>query len=248
MAETSALVFPYFFLTFLIFVLASHMLDVIYRDTRHRVTELVAGLDVDQLRTPVPATPNWTVHDLLAHLVGGASDAANGRVDGAPGDTWTARHVAERHGAALDELLAEWDRLGPTIEGGLVGQRFTGPNIAADLICHEADLRETFGLGRADRAHWYDPFLGVMMLFLGRQLRDVASVVVRDEHSEWRCGSGDITATVQTDAYELLRAMFSRRSRRQIAAWDWAPTPTTQIVEAFGFFGPRDDDQPIPQL
>jgi len=224
------------------------MLDVSYRETRHRVTELVAGLDVGQLRTPVPATPNWTVHDLLAHLVGGASDAATGRVDGAPGDTWTARHVAERRDATLDDLLAEWHSLGPIIEGGLAFQRFTGPNIAADLICHEADLRETFGMGRADRAHWYDPFLEVMMHMLERRLRDVASVVVRDEQSEWHCGSGDMTATVQTDGYELLRAMFSRRSRRQIAAWDWTPAPTPQIVETFGFFGPRDDDQPIPPL
>jgi hypothetical protein len=143
-------------------------------------------------------------------------------------------------------LLAEWDRLAPIIEGGLVGQRFTGPNIAADLICHEADLCEAFRMGRPDHAHWRDPFLEVMMLLLGQRLRGVATVLVRDEQSEWRCGSGDITAWVQVDGYELLRAMFSRRSRRQIAAWDWAPAPTTQIVEAFGFFGPRDDDQPIP--
>ena len=50
----------------------------------------------------------------------------------------TARHGNERRNTPLNALLAEWHRLGPTIETGLVGQRFTGPNIAADLICHGA--------------------------------------------------------------------------------------------------------------
>lgn len=225
------------------------MLDAIYRDTRHRVTKMVADLNADDMRRAVPATPEWSIHDLLSHLVGGASDAVCGRVEGAPGDAWTARHVAERHDARVDELLAEWDRHGPSIEVGLVGQTFHGPNIAADLICHEADLHEALGLARPDRTYWYDPFLPVMMLLLGQRLQGIASVVVRDEHDgEWRCGTGDTTVTLRADGYELLRAMFSRRSRRQIRAWNWSPAPRTQIVNAFGFFGPRDDDQPIPRL
>ena len=223
------------------------MLDLTYRHARRRVTTLAAALDHDHLQTPVPATPKWTVHDLLSHLVGGASDAALGRLDGAPADPWTARHVNERRNTSLDALLAEWHRLGPTIETGLVGQRFTGPNIAADLICHEADLHETLHLGRTDRAHWHDPFLEVMMLLLDQRLRGVATLTVHDEHNtRWHCGAGDLTATLHADGYELLRAMFSRRSRRQIAAWDWTPTPIPQIIDSFGFFGPRDDDQPIP--
>ena len=224
------------------------MLDVIYRDARHRVTELAAALSTDELQRVVPATPAWSLHNLLSHLVGGASDAARGRVEGAPGDAWTARHVAERHDAPLDELLAEWGRLGPVIEAGLVGQTFNGPNIAADLICHEADIHEALGLARPDRAHWYEPFLPVMMLLLGQRLHGITSVVVRAEYEdEWHCGSGDTTVTLHADGYELLRAMFSRRSRRQIRAWDWAPPPDGQIVDAFGFFGPRDDDQPVPR-
>lgn len=83
---------------------------------------------------------------------------------------------------------------------------FTGPNIAADLICHEADLCEAFRMGRPDHTHWRDPFLKVMMLLLGKRLRGVAAVLVRDKQSEWRCGSGDITAWVHVDGYELLRS------------------------------------------
>lgn len=30
------------------------------------------------------------------------------------------------------------------------------------------------------------------------------------------------------------------------SAWDWTPAPTPHIVERFGHFGARDDDQPVP--
>lgn len=224
------------------------MLDMVYRKARGRVTDLAAALSDGQLLAPVPATPEWTVRELLAHLVGGAADAASGRVDGAPGEQWTARHVAERRGYSIGELLTEWEHVSPAVEASLAGQQFTGPSLAADVICHEADLREALGLARVDREYWHQPFLEVMMLLLGQRLRHTTMVKVRDEHGhEWRCGSGEPTMLLRTDGYELLRAMFSRRSRRQIAAWDWTPTPTGKVIDSFGVFGTRDDDQPIPR-
>lgn len=50
------------------------MLDVIYRNARGRIATLAGGLTDDQLRMPVPATPGWSVHEVLAHLTGGAAD------------------------------------------------------------------------------------------------------------------------------------------------------------------------------
>jgi hypothetical protein len=42
--------------------------------------------------------------------------------------------------------------------------------------------------------------------------------------------------------YELSRAIFSRRSRSQIAAWAGASVDPDQIC----IFGALDDDQPVP--
>jgi uncharacterized protein (TIGR03083 family) len=222
------------------------MLEVIYRKARARVAELVVTLSDEQLQAPIPATPRWTAHELLAHLVGCAADAASGRVDGAPGDQWTARHVAERRRHSVDELLDEWARVGPAAECTLTEEQIFGPNVAADAICHESDLHEALGLPRVDREYW-QPFLDVMMLFVRKQLRDSATLLIRDEEGQqWSCGSGEPTTLLRADGYELLRAAHSRRSRRQIAAWDWTPTPVEQVIELFGFFGPRHDDQPIP--
>ncbi|MGY4708753.1 maleylpyruvate isomerase family mycothiol-dependent enzyme [Mycolicibacterium sp. CBM1] len=224
-----------------------HGLDVIYRDTRARVSHLLSTLADEQWELPVPATPQWTVHDLVAHLTGGAVDAATGRIDGAPGQAWTARHVDERRTIPAHQLLREWHAVGPVIEQGLAGQRFTGPNIAADLICHEADLHEALGHPRPAREHWQQPFLPVMMQFLRQRLKDCPTVLIRnDDGHEWHCGAGEPATVLEAESYELLRAMFSRRSRRQIATWNWTHAPAPPVIDSFGFFGPRDDDQPIP--
>jgi len=85
-----------------------------------------------------------------------------------------------------------------------------------------------------------------MMGLLGRRLRQPGTLVIRDEQDqEWRFGEGDPHTLLSTDGYELLRGTFSRRSQREIAGWNWTPTPAVRI-HRFGAFGPREDDQPIP--
>lgn len=146
------------------------MLDTSYHHARTRIAALAGTLSDHQLRTPVPATPGWTIHQLLAHLVGGAADAAAGRIDNAGSQQWTARHVAERQQDPIETLLTEWDHVGPAVEAQLTGRRFSGPNLAADLICHEADLHEALGLPRVDRAHWHHPYLDTMMALLTHRI------------------------------------------------------------------------------
>lgn len=221
------------------------MLDDIYRSARSRISALAAGLTDEQRATQVPATPGWSVHDVLAHLPGGAADVLAQRLDGAPGEYWTARHVAERRDRSIDALLAEWENAAPAVEASLP-KRFAGPNLAADAICHEGDLREALGLPRIDREHW-QPFLDVLGYLPGRRLADTHTLLISDElGQEWRCGSGESVTELRAAGYELLRGLFSRRSRRQITAWDWSPEPSAHLVDSFGAFGHRDDDQPIP--
>jgi uncharacterized protein (TIGR03083 family) len=221
-------------------------LGVTYRRARTRVCELAVTLNDDELGLAVPATPMWTVHDVLAHLVGNAADVASGRLGGAPGEQWSARHVEERRHRPVGELVAEWQQLAPQIESNLADEQIFGPNIVADTICHEGDLREALRRSRVNREHWH-PFLEVMMAVLTHRLRRHSSVIIRDEHGQqWSCGIGEPTTLLRADGYELLRASYSRRSQRQIAAWNWTPTPHQTLIKRIGFFGPRTDDQPIP--
>lgn len=222
------------------------MLETTYRAARARVSELAATLSDEQRRVQVPATPRWTVHELLAHLVGCASDAISGRLDGVTSDQWTARHIRERRSNSIEELMEEWDRIGAAADATLSDEQLYGPNLAIDTICHESDLHEALGLPRVDREHW-QPFLDVTMLYLGRQLRrGTTLLIVDDQDQQWSCGSGEPMTLLRADGYELLRANLSRRSLNQIGAWEWTPAPTEEMLHAFGVFGTRIDDQPVP--
>lgn len=222
------------------------MLERTYRAARARVSELAATLSDEQRRVQVPATPRWTVHELLAHLVGCASDAISGRLDGVTSDQWTARHIRERRSNSIEELMEEWDRIGAAADATLSDEQLYGPNLAIDTICHESDLHEALGLPRVDREHW-QPFLDVTMLYLGRQLRrGTTLLIVDDQDQQWSCGSGEPMTLLRADGYELLRANLSRRSLNQIGAWEWTPAPTEEMLHAFGVFGTRIDDQPVP--
>lgn len=222
------------------------MLESMYLAARGRVSELAATLSDNQLQLHVPATPRWTVHELLAHLVGCAADAVSGRLDAVTSDQWTARHVRERRRTPVDELMAEWKRLGADADATLADDQLYGPNLAIDATCHEADLHEALGLPRVDRGHW-QPFLDVMMAYLGRQLSTGTSLLIEDEQGQrWTFGPGQPTTMLRADGYELLRANLSRRSLRQIASWKWTPMPSEDMLYPFGVFGTRVDDQPVP--
>src|SRR4051794_38331552 len=117
----------------------------LYRDNVAAVASLADGLTPPQLQSYVPATPAWTVRDVLAHLAGAASDAVTGRMDGAPGPEWTTRHVAERLDLPVTELVAELRaRQDAVIDASLENPR---PAIVWNIAVHHADLHEALALG-----------------------------------------------------------------------------------------------------
>ncbi len=191
----------------------------LYRANVDAVTSLAEGLSDDQLAVRVPATPEWNVRELLAHLAGSpATRSADGwtarRVP-----EWTARHVGERserrHRELVAEIRASVDGVVASIEGN------DRPALVWNVAVHHADLHEALGKG-APPEHMWQPVAEAMKPSLGENAAAFAGV----------------------SDYELFRALFSRRSRSQIAAWGTGVDQET--IDGIGIFGPRDDDQPIP--
>jgi uncharacterized protein (TIGR03083 family) len=58
----------------------------------------------------------WTVHDVMAHAIGIASDVANRRLDGIGSPEQNQRQVDERRGRSTRELLDEWNDQGAVLE------------------------------------------------------------------------------------------------------------------------------------
>src|SRR4029079_14005929 len=83
-------------------------LSVAYRGVRTRVTELELAASPEQCEAVAPATPDWRVHDVVAHLVGVPADILAGRLEGVTTDAWTEAQVAPRRELPTLALLAEW--------------------------------------------------------------------------------------------------------------------------------------------
>ncbi|RYP83676.1 DinB family protein [Nocardioides guangzhouensis] len=198
------------------------------------VDRLAATLTPEQLASVVPATPAWTVHQVIAHLAGSAADASTGRMDGAPGSEWTARHVAELEGRSPGELAASLRSTQAAVAASTEGN--PRPAIVWNISVHLADVHEALGLPVLDAALW-QPVLAAV----GPYRLAGAPARVRCGDEVW--GSGDAEAVVTP--YELFRALFSRRSRAQMQAWG-SPALTAEQLDGVPVFGPRDDDQPLP--
>jgi uncharacterized protein (TIGR03083 family) len=194
----------------------------VYHRGRARFVALVRGLDADALASPVPATPPWTVLDVVRHLTGVAADVSAGNVAGAPGDEWTAAQVAARQGRSLDELLAEWDAALPALEAIVPHV----PQLPIDVLTHEQDIRGAVGLPDADHELLEFAVAGL-------------SAFQAKMASNAELAPAPVTAP---SGFEHFRAALGRRSRAQVAAWDWDQDPTPWLDSAFFVFGPRADD------
>ncbi|MDQ1445296.1 MAG: hypothetical protein QOI20_1760 [Acidimicrobiaceae bacterium] len=123
-----------------------HALGDVYKAGRERITELVAAAPLDEVRRTVPACPEWTVHDTVAHLSGVCADIVAGNIEGVASDPWTAAQVDRRRSWSLEQVLGEWTELGPQVEA--IAEFFpgrTGSQLVLDLTTHEHDVRQALG-------------------------------------------------------------------------------------------------------
>jgi uncharacterized protein (TIGR03083 family) len=214
-----------------------------YETAHARLAELVPTLSDDDLATPVPATPGWAVHDVLAHLAAIPTDALAGRLTGVPTDEFTAEQIRERKAASGAELLAEWSaNVAAMCEGARAG--LVPPNLAVDALTHEQDIRGALGLSStltADELRFCTSLYafgcgyglkraGVAPLLLAATDTDFATVA----------GVGEPATAVRAPEFELFRALSGRRSRGQVAAFDWDCEPTTYL-DRFSIFGALPD-------
>ncbi len=216
-----------------------------YRDAHARIVGLVRDVTDEQARTTVPGTPEWTVHDLLAHLVAVPSDIASGKLGGVPSPAQTQAQVDERRGRGIPALLDEWEQgVGPILEATRAG--LIPAPLAVDAITHEQDLRGALGAATvpdSDAVSWaaYGFSLG-----LGHSLRGAGLPPLRlhDPASGFDAlaGKGEPVATVTAPVFEFFRAIAGRRSRAQVAAYGWDGS-SVPYLDAFCIFGPlRGED------
>lgn len=234
----------------------------LYEQLRNDISELVAGLEPDQLDTPVPATPAWAIRDIVAHLAADATYVIAGDFPNeffqAFGDVqavatlndWTSRQLEERKGRTLEELLQEWKTSGTEVAAMMRGDKpwpdgsivFGDRVLLTDAAVHQQDLFGALGIEEARDnpaiSIGLKGYITVMGWRLGSAGIPPLSLDVGDK--TYTAGDGEPAATVRASRFEFFRAMSGRRSPEQIAAYDWQGDPEPYI-SYFYPYGVRQD-------
>jgi uncharacterized protein (TIGR03083 family) len=231
-----------------------------YEGARRTMIELARAADQS---TRVPACPDWTIHDLIAHVTSIASEMSSG---GVPADLnliqfwdddmskrredFVDTALEKRRDQDLDDLIAEWDAAAPVLESMIRGETpFPAESpplvdwiVVTDIGQHLQDLAGAIGTSSARGS--LATGLSLRSYVEGMRFRSAHDKLpafrIRAGSREWVVGEGEPVATLNGDPFELARAASGRRSPGQIRAYDWDGDPEPFIV-LFYPYGPRED-------
>jgi hypothetical protein len=192
-----------------------------YFDVRERVVGTVAMLDDDQLATPVPACPEWTVHALVAHLVAMpmaivAGDIPEAVMGGGDPNPWLAQLVADNQHRTVSDLARWWasddDALAATLAGAGL--------LLADLFTHEGDLHGALGSTAHRNTPELDSQIDAAMAGLQKDITAAGLPPIAVDSGTERRVSADGTPgwTLRTGFWEAHRVFNSRRTPEEVLA------------------------------
>jgi uncharacterized protein (TIGR03083 family) len=214
-------------------------IGAVYAEGRERISGIVTALGEEQQRGSVPACPEWTVHDVVAHLAGICEDVLTGNLEGVTTDPWTAEQVAKRREWPTDELVAEWGQLAPQVEGMAAAfPAEVGKQWVADLTTHEHDIRAAVGQPGARDSRGVETaveFAVAVALDASLKGNGLPALRVVAGNRDFTVGGEQATATMAGSKFDVMRAVMGRRSRNQILSFDWNGGDPEVYLGAFEF-------------
>jgi uncharacterized protein (TIGR03083 family) len=187
-----------------------------YRATKTRIVDLVATVSDDDWSRTVPACPDWTVHNLLSHMVGISAELGAGRYPTGDLAAWLADLVDTRRDTRVQVLLDEWTR---AVD---VAEPMYTPNglLLVDLVVHEHDLRRAVEQPGARDSVQVKRILPLILGSLADPLRaaDLGAVVVREGDCTWRSHDTPDGWIIDASPWEATRMLESRRTAAELRA------------------------------
>lgn len=212
-----------------------------YDRTRARMIAVVRAADPGGLAATVPACPDWTVSDLVAHCVSmpaaiGAGDLPTGSID-----DWLRGLIEARRGLPIDETIDEWLAVDDAIASMLDGP---GAVLFGDLAVHEHDLRSALHAPDHDALEVQFVLPRTLAAF-ATPLRDAAlgSIVVRHEGEEWRSHDAEPGLILEVSPWEAVRIVNSRRTAEELRA---LPHNTNTDTDTERYIVIFDEHLPLP--
>lgn len=237
-------------------------LDDVYAVTRKELASFVSSLPEEDLDRPVPATPGWSVRDVIAHLASVAQCTSTGdfprefffSLGSEQGigliNEWTERHLAGRRGRPLQDLLDEWESTTAEIARMIRGDvpwpddvvPFADRVLVTDLTVHQQDVYGALGLAKDRDAAGIRIGFGTYVAGADLRIKASAGPSLRfvTETKDVVAGGGEPGATVCASRFELFRALSGRRSPDQVRAYDWDGDPEP-FLELFYPYGVREE-------
>lgn len=207
-----------------------------YRLVYERVDALVGGRpDVAELM--VPACPDWTVRQTVAHLAGVAQDVASANLEGVASEAWTRAQVDRLGRNSIDELLDLWGESIDLLVGQVAQLSQGSPELAAgqlvfDVLTHEHDIRGALGEpGSRTGDLSYEVALGFLATMLDLTFQHTGRAAMRlTTPSIGTVQLGDPDAAtdqlvIEVSDFDALRAFGGRRSVRQLLTLPWHEDP-----------------------
>lgn len=208
---------------------------------QQRVIDLVADLPPERADLRVPACPDWTVRDLLSHMVGLGVDVVAGDEPDDHNETWTGRQVQARRGHDVAALVAEWQAVAGPLRDWM---RANNVRPLGDVIIHEQDLRGALGVPGGQDS---EGVRAIRERFVGRfapRVEDLPPIALVGETWTWVSrGSADPDAVdgaavvLRASDFDLARALVTRRSANQLRSWT-VRGDVTPYLGAFAMLGP----------
>jgi len=230
-----------------------------YRELRERVSDLLRSTEPDALDAVAPATPEWRVRDVAAHLAGVCDDALNGNMgavesagdllvgvgDATRVNDWTDVQVAKRAEWPLDKVLDDWAAHAGPIEASMNSLHPAIGQMVADAVTHEHDIRGGLGTPGARESTALVIAVNWVLFPLSKRLTKDALGTLRFEHEggEVALGAGAPVTRLRTTRFEVIRVVTGRRSMAQMQAMDWdGPLDPDVLLMAPDLFPPRPTD------
>lgn len=224
-----------------------------YDRVRQRITALVTSQRHEA--AAVPACPGWSVHDVVAHLVGLAEDVISQNTEHYAEPAWTAEQVAARQDIPLPVMLQRWEDVGGALRRSPlppIGRAFgsLGHLVFVDASIHEHDLRGALGVPDRDNDDVLlslESSLGLLerVLRRARERAPIPSLSLTISGVGCRTMGDDVGAvSVDANPFELWRGLTGRRTEGQVRAlrWDADPAP----ILPYWAFGPLSvADEPL---
>jgi uncharacterized protein (TIGR03083 family) len=205
---------------------------------QERVIALVTDLTPEQAQARVPACPDWTVRDLLSHMVGLGADVVAGDEPDDHNAGWTARQVARRRGRDVDELVEEWRAVAGPLRDWM---REHGTRPLFDVTIHEQDLRGALGVSGAQDTPAMTAVRDRFLARLADRLAGLPPLALVGDTWRWESEPGAEPAVVlRAPDFELTRALLGRRSARQLRSWT-VRGDVEPYLDAFTALGPLPD-------